>query len=123
MSSCICVCDGLYKGYFRACAQELNEQLKARPVAEEQFAEWRREVGETNAAFPLTYPKRTDVIMPQWAIQVCTLSWSLMYCTRLSRFCLAARETVLLFLVWHARVVQGNTPGAPTDRTCFPVWQ
>ena len=51
-------------------------QLKARPVAEDQFAEWRQEVDETNKAFPLAYPKRNDVIMPQWAIEVracCTL--------------------------------------------------
>ncbi len=53
------------------CVQELNNQLKARPVAEDKFAKWRQEVQETNAAFPLAYPKRTDVIMPQWAIEVC----------------------------------------------------
>lgn len=50
--------------------QELNKQLKARPVAEDQFAEWRQEVDETSKTFPLAYPKRTDVIMPQWAIEV-----------------------------------------------------
>lgn len=50
--------------------QELNSQLKARPVAEDKFAKWRQELQETNAAFPLAYPKRTDVIMPQWAIEV-----------------------------------------------------
>ena len=54
----------------RVCLQELNNQLKARPVAEDKFAEWRQDVQKTNEAFPLAYPKRTDVIMPQWAIEV-----------------------------------------------------
>ncbi|BDA51064.1 Acetolactate synthase 1, chloroplastic [Coccomyxa sp. Obi] len=50
--------------------KELNNQLKARPVAEDKFAEWRQDLQKTNKAFPLAYPKRTDVIMPQWAIEV-----------------------------------------------------
>lgn len=50
--------------------QELNAQLAARPVAKQQFAEWVQELNSVNAEFPLTYPKRDDVIMPQWAIEV-----------------------------------------------------
>lgn len=53
-----------------AGAQELNAQLGQRPLPEGHFGEWRAELEGVNAEFPLSYPQRDDVIMPQWAIEV-----------------------------------------------------
>jgi hypothetical protein len=58
--------------------QELNSQLQQRPVDKERFAPWVKELSSINLEFPLTYPKRDDVIMPQWAIEV-SLSLSVMH--------------------------------------------
>lgn len=53
-----------------AVMQELNVQLEARPLPEAKFGAWVAEVNGVNEQFPLSYPQRDDVIMPQWAIQV-----------------------------------------------------
>lgn len=50
-------------------AQLLNALLEESPLGD-QYAEWRAEIDETRNKFPMMYPKRDDVIMPQWAIQV-----------------------------------------------------
>ena len=50
--------------------QELNRQLDERPIIEEQFREWVEEVHKMGTEFPLMFPDRDDVIMPQWAVKV-----------------------------------------------------
>ena len=45
-------------------------QLAQRPLPEGHFGEWRAELEGVNAEFPLSYPHRDDVIMPQHAIEV-----------------------------------------------------
>ena len=50
--------------------QELNKLLEEKPVPEGQYAAWRSELKEQEAKFPLAYPQRDDVIVPQWAIKV-----------------------------------------------------
>lgn len=39
-------------------------------MEKQRFAPWVEEVNAMNREFPLTYPRRDDVIMPQWAIEV-----------------------------------------------------
>ena len=55
-----------------AGVQELNAQLQQWPLPAGHFGEWRTELEGVNAEFPLSYPARNDVIMPQWAIEVGT---------------------------------------------------
>jgi len=50
--------------------QELNRLLDERPLPEGQYAAWRNELKEQEAQFPLAFPLRDDVIVPQWAIKV-----------------------------------------------------
>jgi hypothetical protein len=49
--------------------QELNAQLEQRPLPAGRFGAWVDELAGVNKQFPLSYPAREDVIMPQWAIQ------------------------------------------------------
>ena len=50
--------------------QELNRLLEEKPVPEGQYGAWRAELKEQEAKFPLAFPQRDDVIVPQWAIKV-----------------------------------------------------
>lgn len=50
----------------------LNGLLAEDPVPGEQYAAWREDVRSKAEQFPMGYPKRNDVIVPQWAIQVGT---------------------------------------------------
>ena len=48
----------------------LNAMLDDDPVDTEQFADWRAALDEQRGSFPMRYPMRDDVIIPQWAIEV-----------------------------------------------------
>ncbi|GMH42623.1 hypothetical protein BSKO_10542 [Bryopsis sp. KO-2023] len=48
----------------------LNQVLEKDPVDKSSFEEWRQELEAQKQEFPLSFPDREDVIMPQWAIQV-----------------------------------------------------
>jgi len=48
----------------------LNSMLEADPIDPQKFEEWRVEVGVQRDRFPMSYPQRDDVIVPQWAIKV-----------------------------------------------------
>ena len=48
----------------------LNKALTARPLPEGKYSAWVDKVYEVRKEFPLSYPHRDDVIMPQWAIEV-----------------------------------------------------
>lgn len=48
----------------------LNKLLEADPVDKGHFAAWRAELDAKRAEFPMRYPQRDDVIVPQHAIQV-----------------------------------------------------
>ena len=50
--------------------QELNKQLAAEPIPENRYAAWRTEVLDKDTEFPMSFPRRDDVIVPQHAIQV-----------------------------------------------------
>ncbi|KAK9840745.1 hypothetical protein WJX81_001848 [Elliptochloris bilobata] len=54
----------------RPSLQELNRLLDEKPVPEGRYAAWRAELKEQEAKFPLAFPQRDDVIVPQWAIKV-----------------------------------------------------
>jgi acetolactate synthase I/II/III large subunit len=57
----------------RAAIPILNTMLEDEPVDPVQFAAWRDRLDEQRAAFPMSYPQRDDVIVPQWAIEtLCT---------------------------------------------------
>ena len=53
----------------RVALQELNRLLDERPLPEGRYAAWRDELKEQEAQFPLAFPVRDDVIVPQWAIK------------------------------------------------------
>jgi hypothetical protein len=50
--------------------QELNKLLERNPVPKEHFAPWRAELDAQKAKYPMAFPQRDDVIVPQHAIQV-----------------------------------------------------
>lgn len=54
----------------RGMWQELNRLLDEKAVPEGRYADWRAELKEQEAKFPLAFPQRDDVIVPQWAIKV-----------------------------------------------------
>jgi acetolactate synthase I/II/III large subunit len=48
----------------------LNAMLDDDPIDATRFAAWRDELAAKRSEFPMVYPARDDVIVPQWAIQV-----------------------------------------------------
>lgn len=50
--------------------QGINRLLEAEPALPELFAAWRKEVHDKKAEYPMQFPQREDVIVPQYAIQV-----------------------------------------------------
>ena len=50
----------------------LNAMLAENPIPQAQFADWRKDVRDKTVEFPMWYPERDDVIIPQWAIRVST---------------------------------------------------
>ena len=48
----------------------LNAMLEDAPIDAARFAPWREYLQSHKAQFPMRFPKRDDVIIPQWAIQV-----------------------------------------------------
>lgn len=54
----------------RPALQLLNKMLESDPVDTKQYAEWRKELDDVRAKFPMQYPDRDDVIAPQHAVEV-----------------------------------------------------
>jgi hypothetical protein len=54
----------------RAALPILNTMLEDDPVDPAQFAEWRDYLDAQRTSLPMQYPKRDDVVIPQWAIEV-----------------------------------------------------
>ncbi|KAK9804191.1 hypothetical protein WJX72_000196 [[Myrmecia] bisecta] len=54
----------------RASLLALNALLEREPVAADHFAEWRAAVAAKKQEFPMTFPERSDMIIPQRAIQM-----------------------------------------------------
>ena len=52
-----------------ACAG-INKLLEQHPIPEGQYSTWVDSVNEVREKFPMWYPEKDDVIIPQWAIQV-----------------------------------------------------
>lgn len=48
----------------------LNSMGADDPISETQFAPWVTEMDAKRHEFPMKYPDRGDVIVPQWAVQV-----------------------------------------------------
>lgn len=48
----------------------INKLLEQHPVPEGQYTTWIDSVNEVRQKFPMWYPEKDDVIIPQWAIQV-----------------------------------------------------
>lgn len=48
----------------------INRILEAEPISKDHFASWRKDVDTKKTEFPMQYPQRPDVIVPQYAIQV-----------------------------------------------------
>ena len=48
----------------------LNTILRENKVPADTYAPWRKEIQEKTQEFPMWYPEREDVIIPQWAIKV-----------------------------------------------------
>lgn len=57
-------------GDMKAALTLLNEQLRKEQDPAARYEEWRGVVAAKEAEFPMWYPKRDDVIIPQWAIEV-----------------------------------------------------
>ena len=49
----------------------INKLLEQHPIPEGQYSTWVDSVNEVREKFPMWYPEKDDVIIPQWAIQVC----------------------------------------------------
>lgn len=49
----------------------INKLLEQHPVPEGQYTTWIDSINEVREKFPMWYPEKDDVIIPQWAIQVC----------------------------------------------------
>ena len=56
----------------KAALKLLNERLREEQEPAARYEEWRAVVAAKEAEFPMWYPKRDDVIIPQWAIEVFT---------------------------------------------------
>nr|AFK80029.1 acetohydroxyacid synthase [Lobosphaera incisa] len=54
----------------RASLIALNELLRRDPLPEGAFADWRAAIEAKKQEFPMTFPERDDVIIPQRAIQM-----------------------------------------------------
>ena len=57
-------------GDMKAALKLLNERLREEQEPAARYEEWRAVVAAKEAEFPMWYPKRDDVIIPQWAIEV-----------------------------------------------------
>ncbi|KAL3136694.1 hypothetical protein ABBQ38_005929 [Trebouxia sp. C0009 RCD-2024] len=53
----------------RPALQGINKLLEQHPVPEGQYTTWIDSVNEVREKFPMWYPEKDDVIIPQWAIQ------------------------------------------------------
>lgn len=60
----------------------INKLLEQHPVPEGQYSTWIDSINEVREKFPMWYPEKDDVIIPQWAIQVCS-TWQ--PCEKLAR--------------------------------------
>ena len=56
----------------------LNEELQKEEDPAARYQEWRQTVADKRKEFPMWYPKRDDVIVPQWAIKACPTPLRLM---------------------------------------------
>ena len=50
--------------------QGINRLLEAEPIPKDHFASWRQDVDSKKKEYPMQFPQRPDVIVPQYAIQV-----------------------------------------------------
>jgi acetolactate synthase-1/2/3 large subunit len=57
-------------GDMKASLALLNERLREEQDPAARYEEWRGVVAAKAAEYPMWYPKRDDVIIPQWAIEV-----------------------------------------------------
>ena len=53
----------------KAALTALNAALDARPLADGQYGDWVATLAAKREEFPMSYPARDDVIIPQRAIQ------------------------------------------------------
>ncbi len=53
-----------------AAIKGINKLLEQNPVPEGQYSTWVESIHEVREKFPMWYPEKDDVIIPQWAIQV-----------------------------------------------------
>lgn len=56
-------------GDMRPALDLLNKELQKEDDPASRYNEWRQTVAEKRAEFPMWYPKRDDVIIPQWAVK------------------------------------------------------
>jgi hypothetical protein len=61
-----------YAGDMKAALSLLNERLREEEDPASRYEEWRKVVAAKATEFPMWYPQRDDVIIPQWAIEVPT---------------------------------------------------
>ena len=54
----------------RPALEGINALLEASPIEGDPYAEWRKELAGVAEEYPLSYPDRGDVIVPQRAIEV-----------------------------------------------------
>ena len=57
-------------GDTKPALRTLNRMLAEDAVPAEQYADWRQAVTDKAAEFPMWFPQRSDVIIPQWAVKV-----------------------------------------------------
>ncbi|DBA69448.1 hypothetical protein WJX79_010912 [Trebouxia sp. C0005] len=53
----------------RPAIKGINKLLEQYPVPEGQYSTWVESINEVREKFPMWYPEKDDVIIPQWAIQ------------------------------------------------------
>ena len=47
----------------------INKLLEQHPVPQGQFSKWIDSIDEVRKKFPMWYPEKDDVIIPQWAVK------------------------------------------------------
>ena len=68
----------------KAALAALNAALDARPLVDGQYGAWVATLAAKREEFPMVFPVRDDVIIPQRAIQACSRHWMCCHnlCTR-----------------------------------------
>ena len=78
-------------GDVKPALRTLNRMLAEDALPAEQYADWRQAVTDKATEFPMWFPQRSDVIIPQWAVKVRPCPASTFLCVKLTLECTGDR--------------------------------